>query len=87
MWGTSMATTKVGWDTRHAYSEIKFRDVYKLLTSLLQDRATGPKIDEKKEFHKWRVPKNTPVNDPKAIEQTVPPRCAMQGPICGEPPS
>jgi hypothetical protein len=44
------------------------------------------KVDEKKEFHEWRVPKNTPVNDPKAVEQTVPPRCAMQGPICGEPP-
>jgi hypothetical protein len=25
------------------------------------------------------VPKSTPVNDPQAIEQTVPPRCAMQG--------
>lgn len=54
--------------------------------ALLQRRATGPRIDEKKIIHGWRVPKNTPVNDPKAVEQTVPPRCAMQGPICGEPP-
>ena len=30
------------------------------------------------------VPKNTPVNDPKAVERIVPPRCAMQGPIRGE---
>ncbi|THC88945.1 hypothetical protein EYZ11_011599 [Aspergillus tanneri] len=29
----------------------------------------------------WKVPNNTPVNDPKAVERTVPPRCAMQGPI------
>ena len=54
---------------------------------LLQARATGSNIDEKKKkIHEWRVPKNTPVNDPKAIEQTVPPRSAMQGPDCGEPP-
>ncbi|KAJ6189376.1 Cytochrome P450 [Penicillium mononematosum] len=32
--------------------------------SLLQPRANGSKLDEKKEFHEWRVPKNTPVNDP-----------------------
>lgn len=35
-------------------------------------------------FPERTVPKNTPVNDPKAVERTVPPRCAMQGPIRGE---
>lgn len=30
------------------------------------------------------VPKNTPAKDPKAVGQIVPPRCAMQGPLCGE---
>ncbi|KAL4759062.1 uncharacterized protein BDW70DRAFT_140495 [Aspergillus foveolatus] len=50
-------------------------------------RAPGPRSDEKESLRERKVPKNTPVNDPKAVEQTVPPRCAMQGPVCGGPPS
>jgi hypothetical protein len=34
-----------------------------------------------------KVPKKTPANGPKTAGQLVPPRCAMQGPIRGEPPS
>lgn len=41
----------------------------------------------KRKSTRWKEPKNTPVNDPKAVERTSPPRCAMQGPIRGEPPS
>ena len=56
--------------------------------TLLHPQVYNPKHDEKiKVFHEGKVPKNTPVNDPQAVEQTVPPRCAMQGPDCGEPPS
>ena len=56
--------------------------------SLLQVRVADPRLDEKEDVStEWKVPKNTPVNDPKAVEQTDPPRCAMQGPICGGPPS
>lgn len=54
-------------------------------TSHLQPRATGSKLDEKSstngECQRIRLSMTT-----KAIEQTVPPRCAMQGPICGELP-
>jgi hypothetical protein len=85
-----VVTTRQG-ETRQKLERADGLDyLFKLLiyaaVSLLQSRAQGSRIDEKKKFHEWRVPKNTPVNDPKAIEQTVPPRCAMQGPICGGPP-
>ena len=44
-------------------------------------------MKKKKGTTEWKVPKNTPVSNPRAAEQTDPPRRAMQGPICDGLPS
>ena len=47
----------------------------------------GEVVNEKEDIKDVEVPKNTPAKGPKAVGQAVPPRCAMQGPTRGGPPS
>jgi len=80
-WWNENCITRTVVKLLYSYNFYLLLILFSKLESLTQE------LMKRDKFHKWRVPKNAPVNDPKAVEQTSPPRCAMQGPICGGPPS